>query len=259
MAYIGASPPATALTASDISDGIISEAKMANDAISLAELKAGTDGELISWDASANPVAVAAGSSGEFLKSQGAGSVPVFAAAGGTWVKILQQTASTSSSLEWKHGTNGVVIDSTYNTYCIVFTDAYASTQHSISVQVSPDTGSSYDTSGYYYMRNTMNYATGSTTITNAGATGQLVQINQHGASLITGGSGRIFIYSPANASSKTMGVSYALELSDGTNNIRHQTAIGVHDTAEAIDAFRILPSTGTINGGVFTLYGIVH
>ena len=47
MAYIGASPPATALTASDIADGIISEAKMANDAISLAELKAGTDGELI--------------------------------------------------------------------------------------------------------------------------------------------------------------------------------------------------------------------
>ena len=47
MAYIGASPPATALTASDIADGIISEAKMANDAISLAELKAGTDGEII--------------------------------------------------------------------------------------------------------------------------------------------------------------------------------------------------------------------
>ena len=27
-------------------------------------------------------------------------------ASGGVWVKILQQTASTSSSLEWKHGTS---------------------------------------------------------------------------------------------------------------------------------------------------------
>ncbi len=83
MAYIGKIPAAAPLTASDIADGIITEAKMADDAISLAELKAGTDGEIISWDASGNPVAVAVGTSGHYLKSQGAGSQPVFAAAGG--------------------------------------------------------------------------------------------------------------------------------------------------------------------------------
>ena len=105
MAYIGASPPATALTASDIADGIISEAKMANDAISLAELKAGTDGELISWDASGNPVAIGAGTSGHFLKSQGAGSQPVFAAAGGGKIgqvvstSVTDTTTTTSTSL----------------------------------------------------------------------------------------------------------------------------------------------------------------
>ena len=43
MPYIGSSPPATALTSSDIADSIITEVKMADDAISLAELKAGTD------------------------------------------------------------------------------------------------------------------------------------------------------------------------------------------------------------------------
>ena len=97
MAYIGASPPATALTASDISDGIISEAKMANDAISLTELKAGTDGEVISWDASGNPVAIAVGTSGHFLKSQGAGSQPVFAAAGGGKLLQVVQTVKTDT------------------------------------------------------------------------------------------------------------------------------------------------------------------
>ena len=197
------------------------------------------------------------GTDGQVFTSSGAGVGAVMEdASGGSWVKILQQTASTSSSLEWKHGTNGVVIDSTYNTYCIVYTGAYASTQHTISVQVSPDTGSSYDTSGYYYMRHTMNYA--SNNVTTATATGQLMTVNQHNT-INLGGSGQIYIYAPANAALKTMGVSYALETSDGANNLRHQTAIGIHDTAEAIDAFRILPSTGTINGGVFTLYGIVH
>ena len=88
MAFIGRKPTPVPLTSSDITDGIISEAKMADDAISLTELKAGTDGELITWDASGNPVAVGAGTSGHYLKSQGAGSVPVFAAVSGG--KILQ-------------------------------------------------------------------------------------------------------------------------------------------------------------------------
>jgi len=83
MPFIGTQPAETALTTGNLGDDIVTEAKMANDAIGLAELKAGTDGELITWDASGNPAAVAAGTSGHFLKSQGAGSVPVFAAAGG--------------------------------------------------------------------------------------------------------------------------------------------------------------------------------
>ena len=63
MPYIGSRPPPSALTSSDIADSIITEAKMADDAISLAELKAGTDGQIISWDASGNPVAIAVGTS----------------------------------------------------------------------------------------------------------------------------------------------------------------------------------------------------
>jgi len=99
MAFIGKKPAAAALTSSDIADDIITEAKMANDAIGLTELKAGTDGELITWDASGNPAAVAVGSSGQFLKSQGAGSVPVFAdAAGGTTPAFLATQANTAYS-----------------------------------------------------------------------------------------------------------------------------------------------------------------
>jgi len=177
---------------------------------------------------------------------------------GGSWVKILQTTASTAASVEFKHGTSSVVIDSTYNTYCIVYTGAFGSAITSWNLQVSPDTGSSYDTSGYYSVRLTGNYAGGSSSHTVDDYTDRLMFVNQQGSGIATGGNGMVYIYSPANASAKTQGAAYGVETSDGTNNVRHQIGFGVHNTAEAIDAFRILPASGTLTG-TFTLYGLVH
>ena len=68
MAYIGSKPTPVPLTSSDITDGIIS----------LPKLTDGTDGNLISYDASGNPVAVATGTDGQVLTSTGAGSPPAF-------------------------------------------------------------------------------------------------------------------------------------------------------------------------------------
>ena len=78
MAYIGQTPTAIPLVAGDITDGIISEAKLAADAVSLAKMKAGTDGNIISYDASGNPVAIATGSDGQVLTSAGAGQPCAF-------------------------------------------------------------------------------------------------------------------------------------------------------------------------------------
>jgi hypothetical protein len=68
MSYIGKTPTSVPLTSSDITDGIIS----------LPKLTDGTDGNLISYDASGNPVAVATGTDGQVLTSTGAGSPPAF-------------------------------------------------------------------------------------------------------------------------------------------------------------------------------------
>ena len=68
MSYIGKTPTPAPLTSSDITNGIIS----------LPKLTDGTDGNLISYDASGNPVAVATGSDGQVLTSTGAGSPPAF-------------------------------------------------------------------------------------------------------------------------------------------------------------------------------------
>ena len=59
--------------------GTIATAQIADDAVTLAKMAPGTDGNIISYDASGNPVAVATGSAGQILTSAGAGAPPTFA------------------------------------------------------------------------------------------------------------------------------------------------------------------------------------
>ena len=61
-----------------IADDAVTEDKVANDAISTAEMKAGTDGHIITYDASGNPTTVGPGTDGQVLTSTGAGSPPAF-------------------------------------------------------------------------------------------------------------------------------------------------------------------------------------
>ena len=53
-------------------------ANITADAVTLAKMAPGTDGNLISYDTSGNPVAVATGNDGQVLTSAGAGAVPTF-------------------------------------------------------------------------------------------------------------------------------------------------------------------------------------
>jgi len=61
--------------------GSVGTSQIADDAVTLAKMASGTDGNIISYDASGNPVAVATGSAGQVLTSAGAGAPPTFATA----------------------------------------------------------------------------------------------------------------------------------------------------------------------------------
>jgi hypothetical protein len=70
-----------------------------DDAISLAKMAAGTDGQIITYDASGNPTAVGPGTDGQVLTSTGAGSPPAFEdAAGGGKVLQYVHVQSTGSN-----------------------------------------------------------------------------------------------------------------------------------------------------------------
>ena len=68
-----------------IASGVLSNAAVADNAITLAKMAHGTDGELITYDATGAPANVAVGTSGQVLTSGGTGVAPTFqtAAAGG--------------------------------------------------------------------------------------------------------------------------------------------------------------------------------
>ena len=67
-----------AVTTAKILDANVTTAKITDNAITLAKLASGTDGNIISYDTSGNPVAVATGNDGQVLTSAGAGAVPTF-------------------------------------------------------------------------------------------------------------------------------------------------------------------------------------
>ena len=102
MAYIGKIPASAALTADDISDDIITLAKMAG----------GTDGNIITYDASGDPAAVATGSDGQVLTSTGAGSPPAFEAAPSGKVKqiITAQASGVATDSTNFSGSDGGTI-----------------------------------------------------------------------------------------------------------------------------------------------------
>ena len=100
----------------------VQTADIADDSVSLAKIASGTDGNIISYDASGNPVAIATGTDGQVLTSAGAGAQPAFedAAGGGAWTLIGTQVASSSASL------TQTGITSTYDTYALALSDIHA-------------------------------------------------------------------------------------------------------------------------------------
>ena len=89
-----------AVTTVKLVNDAVTEAKIVNNAVTLAKMAGGTDGNIISYDASGDPVAVVTGSSGQVLTSAGAGAPPTFAAAagGGKLVQAVNVTNSTYAS-----------------------------------------------------------------------------------------------------------------------------------------------------------------
>ena len=85
-----------------IRDDAVTTAKILNDNVTLAKLAAGTDGELITWDAAGDPATVAVGTATHILTSNGAGAAPTFqAAAGGGYTNGTEYITTSGTAFDW--------------------------------------------------------------------------------------------------------------------------------------------------------------
>jgi len=87
-----------AIDSEHYTDGSIDNAHLADNAVGLAELASGTDGELITWDASGDPAAVAVGTATHVLTSNGAGAAPTFQAPAGGGASLFHLFANSTTT-----------------------------------------------------------------------------------------------------------------------------------------------------------------
>ena len=205
-----------------IRDDAVTTAKILNDNVTLAKLAAGTDGELITWDASGDPAAVAVGTATHVLTSNGAGAAPTFqAAGGGAWTFV-----ATSGDLTTESTINFTGISNAYDMYALVTASVGMSGGYQIRFRVSTDGGSSYiSASQYRYMYS-----------------------GQHDGATT---------YEQSNATTADyLRVSRAV---GGINSTEWWHGQGGWNQTTNVDAVQFVASAGTFNTGRATLYGIKH
>ena len=110
----------------------------------IAGLASGTDGELITWDASGNAAAVAVGTAGHVLTSGGVGVAPTFQAASGGVVRVIEtkELSVASSSMTF---TISPAIDFDDDSYVILEVDGNPTLILGLLLEVN-----GYTTNGYY-------------------------------------------------------------------------------------------------------------
>ena len=173
------------------------------------------------------------------------------AAAGGAWTFIKSQTATSAASVDWVNGTSDVVFDSTYIAYQLwAFSVVGATDTAVIRMLYSNDTGGSYETSGYKIR--TIFSGGG----VSAGAqTAEALYISNTGT---TAGERCSFVYdfyNPAQTADFARGT-WRTSYTDASSDIYSGTGATSYASTGAIDAFRIIMSTGNITG-TFKLYGL--
>lgn len=193
------------------------------------------------------------GTSGQVLTSNGVGVAPTFqtSATGGRLVLIQSQVASSSASLTFTTG-----ITSTYNDYFLLCTNYSLSASFpNIVVQISTNGGSSYIATGYTTGYVEMSY--NSTTWSNANSTIGLILNSTVDSNSYC--NTQMYLYN------MTSGANYVQfsgtgQRTDNGGATKGNLITGTYNTvSQTVNAIKIVPSSGNINTGRFSLFGILE
>jgi|6_EtaG_2_1085325.scaffolds.fasta_scaffold89329_2 hypothetical protein len=200
------------------------------------------------------------GTDGQVFTSTGAGLSQGFeAAAGGAWNLIKTQTITSSTAdMNFIDGSSDVVFDSTYKMYVCVLNEWRPVTDGTaLKVQISTDTGSTYETSGYITAANEVYYGGASTADTINTDTDSMLSSHNFGNNSDELGAATIWFPNPSNSSSLPYCYYQCVDTKSNEDYIRPTVGGGRYDTATAYDGFKLKFASGNINEGIATLYGL--
>ena len=175
---------------------------------------------------------------------------------GGTWTKISSVTASSSSSISFTSG-----IDSTYDVYCFKFINIHPAEAEHFTFQGSTDGGSSYGetlTSTYFHATHDEGDSSTSLSYVNgkdlAQSTSYLRLADSTSTNADESTSGELRLFSP---SSTTFVKHFISRSSVAATGAKDGFVAGYFNTTSAIDAIQFKMSSGNIDSGIITLFGI--
>ena len=224
--------------------------KLANDSITLAHMASGTDGQVITYSAAGDPVAIGPGAAGEVLTSAGANLPQTFAeAAGGAWAVITNGSGTFS-------GVGSVTFSGFTKTTKIIIPDVVPSTATQIMGRVGTGAGptiitsSNYDSDYYQHIDSNSGSGSGSESI---GITA-LQLISNITARVTEPASIEIDLFVPENTTYHTHGRWVSSSAND-VYNLRHERGtFSTRGITTAVTAFQIYPASGTITGSYIVL-----
>ena len=232
--------------------------------IALNQMATGTDGNIISYDASGNPVAVATGSAGQVLTSAGAGAPPTFADAGGGLTLIKTQTVSSNvSSVDFVNGTAGCVIDSTYEYYIVKFSGVRFNAIGGLAGRLGTSGG--FISASDYHQNEALLLSNGNAWVLNQEETKNSFRVSDRRYTETTSGfsvNGEVRFY---NMSSTSLYKAYWMEavgFGNSASEVSYIVGSGMLEDSTSLgaanDRIQFLPlSASSIASGSFTLYGV--
>jgi|TARA_R110000824_G_scaffold175652_2_gene354348 hypothetical protein len=230
-------------------------ASIRDDAVTLAKLATGTDGELITWDASGDPAAVAVGTATHVLTSNGTGAAPTFqaAAGGGAWTLIGTVAASTSATL------TVTGIDTTYGIYAIGLS-AIIPTADNYQLGLRVGDSGGIDSGATDYEFHTCLNEPDSATYQATASTGSNWIMLHDGIGNASGESGGGMFYLTNGGDTLLPQISGIMQGTASPGIFRAGTVLGQRKASIAVTQVQILFQAGAnILSGRLTVWGIAH
>ena len=183
---------------------------------------------------------------------------------GGAMTFIKKLTASSSGTLSFVDGSSDVVLDNTYKDYMFIFKDIHTSADAAFSFNLSADTGSNYNvtkTTTIFRARHREDGSNGALTYDPGGddiaqGTGFQNIATVMGTDNDQSAAGFLHLFNP----SSTTFVKHFLATMNtyrSSDYSAEEFTAGYGNTTSSIDAVQFKMSTGNIDAGTITLYGI--